>query len=46
LTAYGVGTRFIDQDRLRFIVTVGSALLVLLLLFLGAAELRHGIRYH
>jgi glycopeptide antibiotics resistance protein len=47
LTAYGLGTRFIDHDRLdRFIVTVGSALLVLVLLLLGAVELRHGIRYH
>jgi glycopeptide antibiotics resistance protein len=47
LAAYGLGTRFIDQDRLdRFIVTGGSALLVLVLLLLGAVELRHGIRYH
>ncbi len=47
LTAYGLGTRFTDQDRLdRFIVTVGSAVLVLVLLLLGAVELRHGIRYH
>jgi glycopeptide antibiotics resistance protein len=46
LTAYGLGTRFIDQDRLdRFIVIVGSALLVLVLLLLGTVEFRHGIRY-
>jgi glycopeptide antibiotics resistance protein len=47
LTAYGLGTRFIDQDRLdRFIVPVGSAFLVLVLLLLGVVEFRHGIRYH
>lgn len=47
LTAYGLGTRVIDQDRLdRFIVTVGSALLMLFLLLLGVVELHHGIRYH
>jgi glycopeptide antibiotics resistance protein len=47
LTAYRLGTRLTDQDRLdRFIVTAGSALLVLVLLLLGAVEFRHGIRYH
>lgn len=29
----------------RFIATVGGALLVLVLLLLGAIEFRHGIRY-
>lgn len=47
LTAYGLGTRFISQAGLdRFIATVGSALLVLVLLLLGVVEFRHGIRYH
>jgi hypothetical protein len=47
LTAYGLGTRFVDPVRLdRFVGAVGSALIVLALLLLGAVELRHGIRYH
>lgn len=45
--AYRLGARLTGQPRLdRFIVTAGSALLVLVLLLLGAIELRDGIRYH
>jgi glycopeptide antibiotics resistance protein len=46
-TAYTLGSRCVDQEKLdSFIVRVGTPLLVLFLLALAAIELRHGVRYH
>jgi glycopeptide antibiotics resistance protein len=47
LTAYDLSARYVNPTMLdRFIVAAGSALLLLFLLFLGAVEIRHGVRYH
>jgi glycopeptide antibiotics resistance protein len=47
LAAYASGRRRFDQVSWdRFIVTVGSVLLLLFVLFLAAVEVRHGVRYH
>ena len=47
LSAYALGERYFDEDRLdRYIVVVGSALLVVAVVFLVVVEVHHGVRYH
>jgi glycopeptide antibiotics resistance protein len=46
IIGYGLCGRFIDEERLdTVVVVVGSVVLGLCVLFLGAVELHHGVRY-